>query len=244
MNKTVLITGASRGIGAEIAKVFAQNGYTVLINYNKSQKEAEALLKLLKDNGCSAHIIKADVSKIDEAEHLVCECLKLVPQIDVLVNNAGVSLNAPFNDCDIQKGIEVINTNLIGTMAVTKYVSDNMIKHKKGKIINISSVWGICGASCEVYYSASKAGVIGFTKALSKELAPSGITVNAVAPGVIKTDMNNNLSKKDMQNLIDEIPLKRLGSSYEIAKTVFFLASGDADYITGQTINISGGFLI
>lgn len=244
MKKTVLITGAAKGIGASLARVFAQNSYKVALHYNKSAEKAEALCKLLCDNGCEAFLFRCDLGVEGAPKKLVDEVISKLGRIDVLINNAAVAQTAPFVEIGDREGAEVLNINLLSAIECAKYASLDMLKRKSGKIINISSVWGICGAACEVYYSASKAGINGFTKALSKELAPSGIQVNAIAPGVVETDMLNNLSQEEKENLKQEIPAARFASGYEIAKTALFLASHDADYITGQIINVSGGFLI
>jgi len=244
MKKTVMITGASGTIGAECCKVFAQNGYNVAICCNKSVYDASRLCELLCNNGYEAKVFCADLSVSGSAKELVDSVLKWSGRIDVLVNNAGVSLNKPFLDTKDDEGIDVINTDLVSAIECAKYVSQDMIKRHSGVIINVSSVWGLCGASCEVYYSAAKAGLIGFTKALAREFAESGIRVNAVAPGVIDSKMNSNLNSQEKDELIKRIPSGRIGNGYDIAKAALFLASNDADYITGQTLNISGGFLI
>lgn len=244
MKKIVLITGASGGIGSDIARIFAQKGYSVALHYNKNEESANALLRLFIENGVNAKLFKADLSKEGQAKMLCDAVISEFGRIDVLVNNAGVALIKPFLDTSEKEGENVIATNLTSAMALSRYAAEDMLKRKSGSIINISSVWGLCGASCEVYYSASKAGLIGFTKALAKEMAPSGIRVNCVAAGVIDTNMNNNLSLEEKSVLGEEIPLGRFGSGYDVAKAVCFLASSDADYITGETINVSGGFLI
>ncbi len=244
MKKIVLITGASGGIGSDIARIFAQKGYSVALHYNKNEKSANALLGLFLENGVDAKLFRADLSKEGQAKKLCDAVISEFGRIDVLVNNAGISLTKPFLDTSEKEGENVIAINLTSSMALSRYAAEDMLKRKSGSIVNISSVWGLCGASCEVYYSAAKAGLIGFTKALSKEMAPSGIRVNCVAAGVIDTKMNDNLSKEEKSALGEEIPLGRFGSGYDVAKAVYFLASSDADYITGETINVSGGFLI
>ncbi len=244
MKKTVLVTGASGEIGKEIAKAFAKEGYKVAIHYNSNEKAANELKTLLLNNGAEAEIFRADLLKNQEIKKLAASVIETMGRIDVLVNNAGVSLVKPFLDTEDNEGAELVSLNLVSAMALSKYAAEDMLKRKSGRIINISSVWGISGASCEVYYSASKAGMIGFTKALASELSPSGITVNAVAPGVIDTQMNAHLSASEKAELVKEIPAGRFGNGYDVAKLVLFLASSDADYITGQAVNISGGFLI
>ena len=244
MKKIVLITGASGEIGSAIARAFANAGYSLALHYNKGKDEAKKLCELFKQNGVDAFLIQGDLSQKGAAKKIIDECIEHFGKIDVLVNNAGMSLVKPFLDTGDDEGEELIKTNLTAAIECAKYAAPDMLKRKNGSIINISSVWGICGASCEVYYSAAKAGLIGFTKALASELAPSGIRVNAIAPGVIDTKMNAHLSESEKQELIDEIPMGRMGSGYDVAKAALYLASSDADYITGQTLNISGGFLI
>ncbi len=237
--KTVLITGASRGIGAAVAREFAQNGYRVIINYNKSKEKA---LLLAEEIGALA--IYADVSKSEEVKKMFEEIEKKYGGVDVLINNAGISQIKLFSDITEQDWDEMFSINVKGMFNCTKSALPYMIHKKCGKIINVSSMWGIAGASCEVHYSASKASVIGFTKALAKELAPSGICVNCVAPGVISTDMCSDLTDEDMQLLKEETPLGRIGKSEEVAKAILFLASGESDFITGQVLNINGGMVI
>lgn len=244
MKKIVLITGASGGIGADIARLFAQKGYALALHYNKSEQKAMSLVNMLRDNGIEAETFAADLSLEGQAQKLCDAVIAKMGRIDVLVNNAGIALVKPFLDTNEKEGRNIISTNLISAMELSRCACEDMLKRKSGSIVNISSVWGLCGASCEVYYSASKAGLIGFTKALAKEMAPSGIRVNCVAAGVIDTDMNNNLSQTEKAELKEEILSGRLGSGYDVAKAVYFLASSDADYITGETINVSGGFLI
>ncbi len=244
MKKIVLITGAAGGIGADCVRAFAQSGYSVAIHCNSSINEAQALEKLIKESGGDAAVFRCDLSGDGAPKWLVDSVIKHFGRIDVLVNNAGISLISPFLDTDEKEGERLIKINLTAAMECSKYAAEDMLKRKSGSIINISSVWGICGASCEVYYSAAKAGLIGFTKALAAELAPSNIRVNAVAPGVIDTKMNSCFSESDKKAIIDEIPMGRMGSGYDVAKAALFLASSDADYITGQTLNVSGGFLI
>ena len=242
--KTVLITGASRGIGRAIARLFAINNYNVVINYNKSEHEAKELYEELSEKGYSVRIFKADVSDISEANSLVNYCIGQFEKIDVLINNAGISKNNLFTDISYEEWHEVMNVNLNSVFYVTKKALQYMIPEMNGKIINISSIWGIAGGSYEVHYSASKAAIIGMTKALAKELGPSNINVNCIAPGVIKTDMLNNINEDTIDMLRDETPLMRLGTPEDIARCALFLASEGGDFITGQVISPNGGFVI
>ncbi|MBE7039927.1 MAG: SDR family oxidoreductase [Ruminococcaceae bacterium] len=237
--KTVLITGASRGIGAQTARIFAENGYRVIINYNKSKDAAEVLAKEL-----GASIICADVSQKSDVELMFSQIQNEFGGVDILVNNAGIAQAKMFTDITEEEWDDMFSVNVKGIFNCTKAALPYMIHKKSGKIINISSIWGITGASCEVHYSASKAAVIGLTKALAKELGPSGITVNCVAPGVIETDMCASLSQEDISALKDETPLGCIGTPDDIAKTVLFLASGGGDFLTGQVISPNGGMVI
>ena len=245
MNKTVLITGAAKGIGAEIARRFAKEGYNVCINYNTSYTKAKELLDELSKYKIQVLILKADITKREQVNKMIKEVLDNFGKIDVLVNNAGISEYKLFIDLTYDDVVRMLNTSIVGTFNVTQEVlKKSMIKEKNGKIINISSIWGISGASLEVNYSTAKAGIIGMTKALAKELAPSNITVNAVAPGAIYTDMLNDLTDEDIKNLENEIPLGRIGNTNDISGCVYFLASEDARYITGQVISPNGGCVI
>lgn len=242
--KVMLVTGASRGIGAEIAYTAAISGFYVIINYNRSEERALGLKQRIESDGGECLCIKADVS--DEAEvSLMCkEIESRLGRVDVLVNNAGISSFSLFTDISTELWDNTFNVNVKGQFLVTRGIVPYMIHEKKGSIINISSVWGMTGSSCEVHYSASKAAIIGMTKALAKELGPSGIRVNCVTPGVIDTEMNSALSQEDMNALIDETPLERIGSSKDVANTVLFLASDESSFITGQVISPNGGFVI
>ena len=241
--KTVIVTGSSQGIGRQIALEFAKNNYNIIINYNKSKTQAFELDKKIKKLGSNSIVIKADVSKFIETQNLIDLSLKEFGKVDVLVNNAGISLQKIFQDVSESEWQNLFAVNIGSVFNCCSCVLKDMISHKSGKIINISSIWGMVGASMEVHYSASKAAIIGFTKALAKELGPSGINVNCVAPGVINTKMNS-FNKKIFNELKNETPLGRLGTTLDIAKTVLFLASSDADFITGQVISPNGGFVI
>lgn len=234
--KTVLVTGAAKGIGKEIAVKFAKNGYNVFVSYNTSAVKALELAEKY-DN---ITVIKADVTKKNELENLINQ----VGNVDILVNNAGISEIKLFTDVTDEDFEKMMNVNFKSAFCLSQMVLPYMINKKNGRIINISSIWGICGASCEVLYSASKAALIGMTKALAKELAPSGITVNAVAPGVVKTDMMNCFSEEEIKDIEYDIPMGRMGTPEEIAETVFFLASENASYITGQVISPNGGYVV
>ena len=236
--RNVLITGASRGIGAACAREFASHGDRVFLNYNNSKSAAE---KIAAETG--AIPVKADVSNFEEVNRMR-KIIGGCGRLDVLVNNAGISQTKMFTDITESDWDNMFNVNVKGMYLVTRAFVDDMIAAKSGKIINVSSMWGVTGGSCEVHYSAAKAAVIGFTKALAKELGPSGINVNCVAPGVIDTDMNAHLGSDDLEKLKNETPLMRIGSPADVAKTVFFLASRNADFITGQVLNVDGGMVI
>lgn len=244
MKKTVLITGAAKGIGRAIAEVFAENNFNVIINYLSSIESAHRLAKELQERGLSALAICADVTQKTQVEKMFEQAYELFGSIDVLVNNAGISNYKLFQEITEEEWDRMINVHLKGMYNCSQQVVPEMIRKKSGKIINISSIWGMVGASCEVSYSTAKAGMIGFTKALAKELGPSNIQVNCVAPGVIETDMLNPLSQEDKDLLKEEIPLTRFGQVTEIAKIVLFLASQESDYITGQVISPNGGLVI
>lgn len=242
--KTAIITGASRGIGKETAQLFANNGYNVLINYNSSKSKAVELCQSLINKGFSADVFKADVARRAEVDEMVGYCIEKFGNIDVLVNNAGISKISAFGDISETEWDEIITVNLKGVFNCCQSVLPYMLKNKKGWIINISSIWGMTGASCEVHYSAAKAGVIGLTKALAKELGPSNIQVNCIAPGIIETDMNSNIGDEESGKLKENTPLMRFGTALEIAHSILFLASEDVSFITGQVISPNGGFVI
>ena len=236
--KNALITGASRGIGAAIAEELAKSGFRVFVNYNKSENEAVSLAERI-----GGIAVKCDVSKSDEVEKMINTAGKY-GGIDVLVNNAGISKIKMLQDTTENDYDEIFDVNMKSVYLVTRAVIPDMIRKKYGKILNISSMWGITGASCEVCYSASKAAVIGFTKALAKELGPSGINVNCIAPGVIDTDMNKSLDEETRAALAAETPLMKIGTAEDIAKTAAFLVSDDASFITGQILSVDGGITI
>ena len=244
MLKTVLITGGATGIGKMTAKAFSKSGYNVAICYNTSRQDAISLKSELIKMGCDAECFCADLTSYESAESLVKDVVKRFGNIDVLVNNAGISKQKLFTDLTAIEWNEMINVNLNTVFNVTHAVVPYMVNKKSGRIINVSSMWGQTGASLEVHYSTSKAAIIGFTKALAKELAPSGILVNAVAPGAIDTKMNDHLNIDEKQSLCEQIPLERFGSPEEIANVILFLASNEASYITGQIIGVNGGMVI
>lgn len=244
MKKVAVITGASGGIGGAVAIKLAGKGYNIVINYNNSHSKAMKVLEKVRNTGVMAIALKGDVSNYEDSRYIVEKALEEFTHIDVLINNAGISLHKLFTDMVPEEWEKILGVNLGGVLNFSGLVLPHMIKRHSGKIINISSVWGITGASLESVYSASKAGVIGFTKAIAKEVGPSGINVNCIAPGVIDTDMNKNLSKVDIKNLIDSTPIERLGTPEDIANVVAFLCSDEAEFITGQTISPNGGFLI
>ncbi len=240
MNKVILVTGASRGIGRAIAKDLALDGNMVIANYNHSKDKAEELQEELKRNNINMDIYQADVSKREEIESIVEYVINKYGRIDVLVNNAGIDLVKLFTDVTDEEWNYVINNNLYSVFCVSQQVVKHMINAKNGVIINISSIFGQIGASCESIYAVSKAGIDGLTKSLAKELSLSNIRVNSIAPGLIDTEMNNDLSEEDIKNVEAEIPLKRIGRTEEIAKTVKMLI--ECDYITGQVISVNGGW--
>ena len=235
--KKVLITGGSRGIGAACVRAFSERGDSVSFLYNKSEAEAKALMA-----ECGALGIRCDVSDVAALAEAVAKVEQELGGIDVLVNNAGVSLIKLFGDTTDGELLSVYQTDLLAATVACREVSRGMVRAGSGYIVNIGSVWGRVGASCEAVYSAAKAGIRGLTMALAKELGPSGITVNCIEPGVIRTDMNASLDKQTMETLKEQTPLCRLGEPREIAEMVLWLTSGKADFITGQCIGVDGGF--
>ncbi len=241
--KTVLITGSSRGIGAACARAFAADRYNVVLNCRSSLDKAKALQKELNElYGCAAIVCKADVSQPEEVESLFSQAEEAFGRVDVLVNNAGISKIKVINDVTPAEWDDLFAVNTKSAYLCAKRAVSGFLQNHWGRIINISSFWGIVGASCEVPYSASKAALIGFTKSLAKELAPAGVTVNAVAPGFIDTDMNATLSDEERRAFLAEVPVSRSGTPMEVAQTVRFFASEDAGYITGQTLAVDGGY--
>ena len=242
MSEVVIITGASRGIGREIAKRLSMKGLTVIANYNKSEKEAEELKKELEEKCFIIDIVKADVSKREDAKKLVKFALDKYGRIDILINNAGISEYKLFTDETDEDWNKIINTNLYSVFAMSQEVIPNMIHNKKGLIINMSSAWGVVGGSLEAIYSVSKAGVDGLTKALAKELGPSNIRVNSIAPGMIYTKMNSKFAEEELEVIKEEIPLGKIGDTTDVAKCVEWLI--EDKYTTGQVISINGGWII
>lgn len=244
MNKTILITGSSRGIGAETARLFAQNGYNVVINYNSSKIEAQGLLNELLKINSNVIAIKANVANEIEVKNMFLKIKETFGQVDVLVNNAGISKIGVITDFTENDWDNMFAVNVKGAFFCIKEAIPMMLCKGKGKIINISSMWGISGGSCEVCYSSTKSALIGLTKSLAKELGPSHINVNCIAPGVIATEMNSSLSDEDLNVLKDETPLMRIGTPLDVAKGIMFLSEDSSDFITGQVISIDGGFIV
>ena len=242
MSKTVIITGASKGIGKACAEKFYTMGYNIAAVY-RSDDEGMRSFCHGKDTS-RILLIKADVSDFDAMQNMANKVATQFGSIDVLVNNAGIAEQKMMNDITPSDWDRMFDVNVKGMFNTTKAVMDTMIHNKWGRIINISSIWGISGASCEVHYSASKAAVIGFTKALAKEFGPSGITVNCVAPGVIDTAMNKNIDKETINELKEQTPLMKIGTAREVAEAVAFFASSASSFITGQTLVSDGGFIL
>lgn len=240
-NKKVLITGSSRGIGAEIAKKMAALGAVVTINYANSQTRAENVKKEIEDNGGRAYLVQADVSDFDQAAELVKTAYKNMDGLNVLINNAGITSDKLILRMKEDDWDRVLDINLKGVFNCTKNAVRYLLKAENAKLINLSSVVGINGNAGQANYSAAKAGIIGFTKTMAKELASKGVCSNAVAPGFIETDMTEGLSDKIKENIIAQVPLSRLGQAEEVADLVSFLASDSANYINGEVIKIDGG---
>ena len=242
--RVVLVTGGSRGIGKETAKVYAENGYDVAINYVSEKTDVEGIKKEFQDMGVKCLMIKADVSNEEDVNNMVEKVISEFGKIDVLVNNAGITKDTLLMRMSKEDFDKVIDINLKGTFLVTKAVSKYMMKKRCGSIINLSSVVGVAGNSGQSNYSASKAGIIGFTKSIAKELASRNIRANAVAPGFIETDMTNVLKDEVKESIGNQIPLKRMGTAREVAEVIYFLGTEKSSYITGQVINIDGGMVM
>lgn len=244
MAKVVLITGASRGIGKAEAEKFARQGYQVIANFNRSEKEMKTFSDSMQKQGLALIPIQADVSNAEEAQKMVDETLRQFGHIDVLICNAGIARQGLLTDFTSEDWRIMMSVNLDSVFYCCRAALPSMIRRQKGCIITTSSIWGITGASCEVPYSAAKAGVIGLTKALAKEAGPSGIRVNCIAPGVIDTQMNGNLTAEVLEELREETPLCQIGTPEQIADCAYFLAEDAASFLTGQVISPNGGFLI
>lgn len=241
---TVLITGGAGGIGAALCREFAASGYKVAINYFQSADAAKVLSEEIVLKGGVAKAYKADISSSAEVSKMVVDIMEDLGHIDVVINNAAVAYQGLITDTTESMYSKIMDVNVKGAFNTTKAVLPGMIHRKNGVIINVSSMWGQVGASCEVVYSTSKAALIGFTKSLAKEVGPSGIRVNCIAPGVVDTPMNSRHSEETMKELSDETPLERLGRPEDIAKAALFLASENASFITGQILGVNGGFII
>lgn len=242
--KTALITGGAQGIGSAICKELANQNYFVIINYFKSEKEVTSLIDEIKKNNGYAESYKCDIRNYEDNKKMVDYIMKKYGKIDLLVNNAGISEHKLFQDITMEDYNNMISTNLSSAFMLSQMVVRHMISNKSGKIINISSIWGLCGASMEVHYSVAKAGLIGLTKSLAQELAPSNIQVNCIAPGAINTRMMKCFTQNELDDFCSTIPLGHLGTPEDVAYCVAFLASDKANYITGQVISPNGGIVI
>lgn len=242
MDKVVIITGASRGIGRNIAYNLALEGYKIIANYNKSENEAKNLKEELLPKGIEIDIFKADVSKSDEVKELIDFVVNKYQKIDILINNAGIAQSKLFTEITDEEFDKMMRTNLYSVFYATREVAKEMIKQHSGCIINMSSIYGISGGSCEVHYSMTKAGIDGLTKGLAKELGPSNIRVNSIAPGLIDTEMNKDLTHEDLNSIIEQTPLMRIGKTSDITKCVKWLI--EDEFTTGQVISPNGGIVI
>jgi len=244
MRKIALITGGSRGIGAACVRAFAENGYSVVFLYNRSEEKAQSFVRTLRAEGSDVAAYRCDLSDPARVRATLSDILRTYHHIDALVNCAGIAHIGLFTDMTEEEWDHLFAVNVRSAFSVTKAVLPGMISEQKGSIVNVSSMWGEVGASCEVAYSATKAALIGLTKALAKEVGPSGVRVNCVTPGVIDTDMNAQLTDDDRAALCDETPLGRIGDAAEVAKTILFLCSEGASFVTGQVVGVSGGLVI
>lgn len=242
--KVALVTGGTRGIGKAIALELADNGYDIILNYRNANEELKETQKEIENKEVKCFLVYGDISKFEDCENIAKQSIEEFGRIDVLVNNAGITRDGLIMRMKKEDFNSVIDTNLSGTFNMTRNVVPYMVKQKSGRIINLSSVVGITGNAGQTNYSASKAGVIGFTKSLAKELASRNILVNAIAPGFIETDMTKVLSDSVKEGILNQIPLKRMGEAKEVAKLVKFLVSDDSKYITGQVINVDGGMVM
>ncbi len=244
MNKVVFITGATRGIGKQIAITFAENGYDIALNYRTQNEELEKVKQEIEKNKVTCFCVQGDISNFEDCERMSKEIIEFYGKIDVLVNNAGITKDTLLMRMKKEDFESVIDVNLVGTFNVTKHVIPYMMKARAGRIINISSVVGVAGNAGQTNYSASKAGIIGFTKSLAKEVASRGILVNAVAPGFIETQMTEVLKEEIKEEIAKSIPLRRMGKAEDVANVVKFLASEESSYITGQVLHVDGGMLM
>ena len=244
MNKVAVITGASGGIGSKTAELFSNNGFCVVLSYNNSRAEAFETIKKIEANSGNAIAVKCDVRQKKQTDALMKAAIDNFGKIDVLVNNAGVSLQKLFTDVTEEEYDFLFDTNVKGSINCSQSALKYMINRKSGSIINVSSMWGVVGASCEVHYSASKSALIGLTKSLAKELGPSNIRVNCVAPGMIDTKMNAAFSNDVFEQIKDETPLGKIGNPDDVANALLFFASDSSSFITGQTLCVDGGFTL
>ena len=244
MRKIALITGGSRGIGAACVRAFAEDGYAVAFLYKNSRDKADALMQSLRAEGRDVAAYQCDVADAAQVQAVIADILRTYRRIDALVNCAGIAYIGLFTDMTEDEWDRLFAVNVRSTFSVTKATLPGMISRQTGAVVNVSSMWGEVGASCEVAYSATKAALIGLTKALAKEVGPSGVRVNCVTPGVIDTDMNAQLTDDDRAELADETPLGRIGAAEEVAQTILFLCGEGASFITGQVLGVSGGLVI
>ncbi len=244
MEKVAFITGATRGIGKQIAITLSKEGYDIALNYRKNKEEADYVKKEIESNQVKCLPIQGDVSCYEDCKKMACQVIEKFGKVDVLVNNAGITKDVLFMRMKKEDFEQVMQVNLGGTFNVTKNIIPYMLKARSGKIINISSVVGISGNAGQANYAASKAGIIGFTKSLAKELATRNILVNAIAPGFIQTSMTEDLKEEVKEEIAKRIPLKRMGTPQDVANVVKFLASSQSSYITGQVLQVDGGMLI